>query len=785
MMTKSIGMLILIFILSPFFRSAEIPEEGALNAVERWRKMSVRIDAAGIEKEKITNLLISGLDITRVRSDGSIEVITDPAGYRQVLSEGYDVEVMVPDLHEQLMSRYGRVSGLGLLGDFHSYDEMVQELHDIQGDHAEIALLQVIGSSIEERNIYAMKVSDNVVMDEDEPEVLVVGLHHAREPVTLEICLDLINTLTDNYGSNPHIKSLVDEREVWVVPLVNPDGYEYAQNIDPYWRKNRRDNGDGSYGVDNNRNYGYAWGWDDHGSDYDPRSPTYRGTAPFSEPENRAIRDLTTTHDFCMTLSHHSFGNEILYPWGYIYGPTNDQEALEGVGNALSSFHHYEDGRTSHITGKANGEFADWQYGDTTWKSSNLAFTIETGNEFYPPIEEIPRLIEEGRDHNLYILNIADAPYRFAPPPSPRINPMPLDDDGFFTVTWESPNQGKHDPAIRYELQELTDEMVITDDLENGASNWDMDGFSLSDKRFHSGSYSISSGSSDLRTATATAVTDYKVRMRDVLSFWTWYDIEDGRDYAYVEISTDGCLTFQSLPGNITTDNNPNGNNEGNGITGSSGGWIRANFSLSRYLGEHVHIRFRYTTDRDTHGSGLFADDISPVATYGSNMTLSSSILETYYDIDGRAEGKYCYRVRGIDEDEQWSRWSPVEAAWVASEPYISVSLSADSDEVEQGGTLGYDVTIANESVDRERFDIWIDIDMPDGNPLPSNPLMGPLELNMPSGGSVSRHMDLHIPDRAPLGDSWTFNMRSGNHPAGIVAEDSFRFDIIPPPGIR
>jgi carboxypeptidase T len=754
-------------------------------AFEESRVMLLRVDLERVNKEKTGEFYRSGLDIALVRTDASVEIIATPEEYRQLVSERYNVEVLVSDLYKQLVSRYGRATGLGFPGGYHSYKEMVQELFDIQSDHPGITQLQVIGSSIEDRDIYAMKVSDNADIDEDEPEVLFTGLHHAREPVTLEICLDLLNTLTDNYGSNPHITSLVDEREVWVIPLVNPDGYEYAQNVDPYWRKNRRDNGDGSFGVDNNRNYGYAWGWDDHGSGYDPRDPTYRGPAPFSEPENQAIRDFTEARDFCITLSHHAYGNEIIYPWGFVYGPTDDQQALEGMGNALSFFHNYDDGRISSIIGKVNGEFTDWQYGDTSGKSSNLSFTIETGDEFYPPSHEIPQLVEEGRDHNLYILTVADAPYRFAPPPPQRITPIPIDDDGSFTVTWDCPNQGKRDLAVRYELQELTDETIITDDLENGTPNWDMDGFTLSGTRSHSGSYSFYSGTGDLRTSTATIVTDHKARMRDVLTFWTWYEIEDGWDYAYVEISTDGGLTFQSLPGDITTNDNPNGNNEGNGIGGSSNGWILAHFNLSRYLGDHVNIRFRYTTDRDTYESGFYVDDVALVTTYGSITTLSSNILDTFYEVSGRDAGKYFYRVIGVDGDDHWSNWSPIEAAWVSSYPYISVSLSPDSDEVEQGGSLGYSFTITNESADQEAFEVWIDIDLPGGSPLPSNPFMGPLELNMPSGGSVSRHMDVHIPESAPIGDSWTFNMRSGNHPAGIVAEDSFQFDIISSPGVR
>jgi len=754
---------------------------GVVLSNELPSKMQIVVDTSALDKENLTEFFSSGLDIVTVKPDGLVHIIATTDEYDRLISEGYDVTVVVPDLYARLVSLYGRSTGLGTLDNYHSYEETVQELLAIQGDHPDITQLQVIGTSIEGRDIYAMKVSDNAGIDEEEAEVLFTGLHHAREPISVEICLDLLNYLTDNYGSVPEVTSLVEERETWVVPIVNPDGYEYAQNVDAYWRKNRRNNGDGTFGVDNNRNYSFRWGWDEIGSSSIPESPTYRGTAPFSEPETQAVRDLTEAHDFVITVSHHSFGNLILYPWGYVYGPTHDEDAFEGIGGALSALNGYSAGRTPIILYKVNGEFSDWEFGDTSRKSSNLGFTIETGPDFYPQGYLIPQLIQEGREHNLYLLSIADAPYGFAPPPPLRIEPMPVDDDGSFMLTWRSPNQGRRDRSVRYELQELMDEEVITDDLEGGAAYWRLDGFSLSGNRYHSGIRSLYSGTGDLRTATATMRTDYKVRLRDALTFWTWYDIEDGYDYAYVEASRDGGLTFETLAGDITTDSNPNGNNEGNGINGSSIDWVPATFDLSDYAGEHLTLRFRYTTDPATLGSGFYIDDVSLVSTYGSVVSLSDQILDSSFVVAGRPEGRYHYRVRGIDGDGQWSDWSPIEAVWVVSSPYLAVSLIPDDNEVIPGGSLGFTVEIANISTGPESFEAWLDVVMPNGEPLPTNPFMGPLLLNLPPGGSVVRHLNAQVPGNAPVGGPWTLYLRTGNHPSGVVSEDGFQFYIIPP----
>jgi hypothetical protein len=781
-MNKRIFLVVLAIVICLYVFVGDGHQRRKVFASESNRTVQLSVDIQNVEKERITELLSSGYDVIAVHPGDAVEIIASIEEYDRLIAEGYQVKVSIPDLEKHLESLYGRSTGLGTLSVYHSYDEMVQELLAINNLYPDITMLQIVGVSIEGRDIYAMKVSDNADINEEEPEVLFTGLHHSREPITVEICLDLLNFLTDNYGTIPQVTDLVDERETWVIPILNPDGYEYAQNVDPWWRKNRRDNGDGTWGVDINRNYGYNWGWDNIGSSNRTSDGTYRGTAPFSEPETQAAGDLSEAHDFSITVTHHSYGDWILYPWGYVYGPTDDEVAFAGIGNELSTLNGYDPGRTSVNLYKVNGDFTDWQYGDTSGKPSNLSFTIETGPEFYPPEPMIPQLIQEGRDHNLYYLSIADAPYQFAPPPPLRIEPMPIDDDGSYTVSWGSPNQGKRDRAIRYELQELTDESIVVDDMEGGSSNWVLDGYSLSSTRSHSGTMSLYSGTGNYYTSSATLLADYKVRMRDELTFWTWYDIEDGYDYAYVEVSTDGGLTFETLAGDITTNSNPHGNNEGNGINGSSNGWVFATFDLSGYLGDHVTVRFRYTTDGGMQGGGFYADDISPVATYGSMNTLSSNITDSSYTVSGRSDGKYYYRVRGIDDEGQWSSWSSIEAMWVAASPYLEVLITPDMKKVIPGGTLGFTVEIINLSVNSETFEVWFDIIMPNGNPLPLNPYIGPLEITQPPGGNLLRHLGITVPENAPVGGPWTLYFRSGNQPAGIISEDSFQFDIVLPP---
>ena len=152
------------------------------------------------------------------------------------------------------------------------------------------------------------------------------------------------------------------------------------------------------------------------------------------------------------------------------------------------------------------------------------------------------------------------------------------------------------------------------------------------------------------------------------LTFWTWYDIEQNWDYGYVEVSNDGGSSFTPIPGNITTNNNPNGTNRGNGITGSSGGWVEAIFDLSNFAGQTILFRFSYITDELVTNEGIYIDDIFPVADYENVRTLSDNITATSFMIQNSANGTYYYKVRAKDQDDQWGYWSPLEDIIVNNE---------------------------------------------------------------------------------------------------------------------
>ncbi|KPL00513.1 MAG: hypothetical protein AMJ91_04320, partial [candidate division Zixibacteria bacterium SM23_73_3] len=245
-----------------------------------------------------------------------------------------------------------------------------------------------------------------------------------------------------------------------------------------------------------------------------------------------------------------------------------------------------------------------------------------------------------------------------------------------YTISWS--HYDTLNPAAAFELVEMTGFERITYDVESGYSDWDMHGFSISTARSHSPTHSFYSGEGNRVNNKVTTQNSIKVQPKDTLKLWCWYQIETDWDYAYLEISTDGGNSFLSIPGNITTDYNPHGTNLGNGITGSSGGWVQGIFDLTEHEGEEFYLRLRYVTDSWYYYEGFYADDIFPFERYQSIVSLSDAIPDTFYQISGQEEGTYFYKVKAKDAQDQWGAWSNVEKAVVLSDSFMRGDTNKD-----------------------------------------------------------------------------------------------------------
>ncbi len=270
------------------------------------------------------------------------------------------------------------------------------------------------------RHLYALKITDHPTQEEsNEEKILFTGVTHAREWVTHEMMLYLAEYLTTRYSFDPEVQRIVDHSEVWLVPVVNQDGFEYSWSTDRLWRKNRRPLPDNQFGVDINRNYDSQWGHDDRGSSGKISSETYRGPSAASEPEARVIQHLLTDERFSIAISYHSYSQMVVYPWCYTtYILPQSYTSLRALGKKYAKLAQHVDGK-DYVTGQGsyalyltNGCFEDYAYG----VAGALAMTVEmrprTSDEggFLLPEDEILPAIEENLVGALWLMaNVAGA----------------------------------------------------------------------------------------------------------------------------------------------------------------------------------------------------------------------------------------------------------------------------------------------------------------------------------------------------------------------------------------
>ncbi len=311
--------------------------------------------------------------------------------------------------------------GFGTMGGYYTFAEIAANLDSMYVQYPNLITQKYsIGTSHESRTIWAVKISDNPNINEDEPKVGFDALVHAREPQSMATLMYYMWYLLQNYGTDPEVTYLVNNREIYCVPCFNPDGYEFNRSTDPngggMWRKNRRNNV-GSYGVDLNRNFGYQWGYDNIGSSPTPSSETYRGPSAFSEPECQAIRDLAALKSYKTYFNMHTFGGYILYPWGYIDSETPDSLAYREFAALLTSKSGYAFGSGSELLGyPSNGSIRDWMYGEQTIKEKIYGYTIEIGDDFWPLQSQIFPIAQQNLSTMIYQTYLAGAYVKLVDP---------------------------------------------------------------------------------------------------------------------------------------------------------------------------------------------------------------------------------------------------------------------------------------------------------------------------------------------------------------------------------
>jgi hypothetical protein len=299
--------------------------------------------------------------------------------------------------------------GSGSFGGWYSLAEVEAFLDSLVTTYPGLCDTVRIGTSRQNRSIRALRITDEGQPDHSRPRVLYTSLTHAREPGGLQSLIEFMTRLIEGYGSDPDLTCLVNTREMWFVPVVNPDGYEYNRTTwintgsFGFWRKNLRDNDangtiTGADGVDINRNFGFRWGHDNIGSSPFASSQTYRGPSAFSEPETRALRDFSIAHGFTTADNYHTFGELCLYPWGYIIPACPDSTFLIRMSEEMLAETGYTYGTGGDVLYTVNGDANDWMYGEQAAKPKAYSVTIEAGDEndgFWPVASRIVPLARQ------------------------------------------------------------------------------------------------------------------------------------------------------------------------------------------------------------------------------------------------------------------------------------------------------------------------------------------------------------------------------------------------------
>ncbi|MGP4094090.1 M14 family zinc carboxypeptidase [Nonomuraea sp. KM90] len=477
---------------------------------------------------------------------------------------------------------------------YHNYAEMTANINALVAARPNIVSQTTYGTSYEGRQLRLIKISDNVGTDENEPEVLFTAHQHAREHLTVEMALYIMHLLADNYGTDSRITNLVNTREIWIMPDMNPDGGEYDIATGSYrsWRKNRQPNsGSSAVGTDMNRNWAYNWGCCG-GSSGTTSSETYRGASAESAPEVRAAanwvrsRVVGGVQQIRSHIDWHTYSELILWPYGYTFNDTapgltqDDRDAHATLGQNMASTNGYTPEQASdlYIT---DGTIDDWMWG--VYKIFSFTFEMyPTGSSpgFYPPDEQIGPQTTRNREAVLRFLEYSDCVYRIIGKEAQYCGtgnpPVTVYSDTFETATGWTVNPGGTDTATLGQWERGDPEATTssgakqlgtavsgTNDLVTGR----LAGSSA-------GAYDVDGGVTSIQSPPITLPTTGALN----LSF-SWY-LAHGSNASsadYFRVRVVGSTTTTVL-------------NQAGAASNRNGAWATATASLNAFAGQTVRI---------------------------------------------------------------------------------------------------------------------------------------------------------------------------------------------------
>jgi len=568
---------------------------------------------------------------------------------------------------------------LGTMGGYLKYSEMLAELDEMAATYPSLITVKAPISNFlthQNRPLYYVRISDNPTVDEGEPKVLYTAIHHAREPMALMETIFYMWYLLENYGTNDEVTYLVNNLQLYFVPCINPDGYVYNETTNPngggMWRKNRRNNGGGVYGVDLNRNYSYGWGTT--GTSTTTSNDTYCGPSAFSEPETQAMRWLVQNNHFITAFNAHTYAEDILFPIGTTtaeFAPHHNW--FQDESNHQVQYNGYTAMKSSALY-PASGDSDDYMYKvdiGVGQKDTMFVHTPEVGTAFWQPSSEIIPTSAEMLFPNLVLAHLARVYAvtsdtdpnmianingnfnhsikrlgREAGPVTVSISPIQNIVNVGVSVTYTLAQLQTSTGAISYSLNpniQFGDQIIYVLETNNGlwikrdtiyktfgaltsqvvenatsTANW-TGNWSTTTSTFVSPTRSFTDsptgnyGNNTNKTYTYVPAVDLTNASSAMVRFYAKWNLEADYDYVQFLVSTDNGTTWIPQCGNYTvTGTSANGSVQPNNqpvYEGVQSAWVLEEINLSDYLGQVVKFRFKLGSDGGTVADGYYFDD--------------------------------------------------------------------------------------------------------------------------------------------------------------------------------
>lgn len=332
----------------------------------------VLVRLTGLQDCSVESILADGYDVASVdRNRNTVDIIIDESDLL-LLEEKASAIRILPESWGNLLP-----SNTVTAGYYYSPDENWDFWTGLAASYPDLVQSPVtIGQSFQGRDIYSICITSSSGPS-DKPAIHFNALTHAREPAGNSVIIDFGNWLATEYGNDTMATIILDNSEIYLVPIVNPDGYVQNMPGAGDQRKNMNFTDPvASDGIDLNRNFGYQWGYDDYGSSPDPYDGSYRGSAAFSEPETQVLRSFTNTIDPIGSIHYHSYGGMLIYPWNYVNQPTPHQSTFQSWASAMTAQNGYSYGRCGELMYPANGDACDWSYENSEHQTC-LSFGVE------------------------------------------------------------------------------------------------------------------------------------------------------------------------------------------------------------------------------------------------------------------------------------------------------------------------------------------------------------------------------------------------------------------------